>query len=348
MSRESKKEIIYMSYENYSHYDEKGKVHDFPLDKVDQFGIIVAVLYTIIFLLGVSGNILVIWIAGFKMKKTVNTTWFLSLAAADFLFCLFIPFNAVYMASGHWHFGLALCKVISFVMFINMFSSIFTLTIISIDRFISVIFPVWAQNYRAPKTAFVVVVIIWCVSFLLSIPSLVFRQTISKREKISCFNNYGENKQKEKNMMIVLMIRFICGFVIPFLLITFCYVVIIFKLKKNHIAKSSKPFKIMGAIICSFFVCWVPYHIFTIIEIDHPKYNMNILNIGIQCSVLLASSNSFLNPLLYVFMGKDFKHKLRLSVISKMENAMSEDTHTMSRKFSKATLSSYDKASTAI
>ncbi|KAI4896094.1 hypothetical protein NFI96_009168, partial [Prochilodus magdalenae] len=54
----------------------------------------------IIFILGVAGNGLVIWIAGFKVKKSVVTTWYLSLAVSDFIFCSTLLFNVVYMSYG--------------------------------------------------------------------------------------------------------------------------------------------------------------------------------------------------------------------------------------------------------
>ncbi|MFT7808454.1 chemokine-like receptor 1 isoform X1, partial [Arapaima gigas] len=119
------------------------------------------VLVAVICLLGVVGNGIVIWIAGLKMKKTVNIVWYLSLAISDFTFCVSLPITAVYMATREWIFGVFMCKFTSFIMFLNMFSSIFLLVVISVDRCVSVVMPVWAQNHRTVKKASVVVTLAW-------------------------------------------------------------------------------------------------------------------------------------------------------------------------------------------
>ncbi|CAB1322042.1 unnamed protein product [Coregonus sp. 'balchen'] len=147
-----------------------------PSDSSQGGWVILLVVNVVILLLGVFGNGVVIWIAGLKMKKTVNTTWYLSLAISDFIFCACLPFNIISMVTKEWMLGLFMCKFTSFVIFLNMFSSIFLLVVISVDRYVLVVFPVWAQNQRTVRRASVVVVLAWAISVALSIPSTVFRQ----------------------------------------------------------------------------------------------------------------------------------------------------------------------------
>ncbi|XP_014874100.1 chemokine-like receptor 1 [Poecilia latipinna] len=305
---------------------------------------LLTVINVVIFLLGFFGNMLVIWISGFKMRKTVNTTWYLSLAMSDFLFCAFLPFNIVSIAMKEWFFGSFMCKFTSAALFINMFSSIFLLIIISMDRCVSVMFPVWAQNHRSVQKASAVVVFAWLLAAGMSIPSLIYRQVHTNSDgSQSCYTNYDTTSTH----MITVVTRFIVGFVVPFTIIIICYSIIIFKLQNNRMAKSSKPFKVMTALIVAFFVCWLPYHVFVLMELNHRQYDLNVLTTGIQMGVILASANSFLNPLLYVFMGNDFQKKLKSSLLSKMENAMADEGRTTSRYLSRS--SSMDgRASTHI
>uniref|UniRef100_A0A672NY67 Chemerin chemokine-like receptor 1 n=1 Tax=Sinocyclocheilus grahami TaxID=75366 RepID=A0A672NY67_SINGR len=277
--------------------------------------VITVIFNVIIFLLGIIGNGAVIWITGFKMKKSVNTTWYLSLALSDFLFCATLPFTVDYMVKNSWIFGPFMCKFNAFVMTLNMYSSIFILVIISVDRCITVKFPVWAQNQRTVQKASVVVMLAWLVSSLLSIPSAKFREIMNIN---ICYSNY-ENHHKT-----VVFMRFTFGFLIPFLTIFTCYSILIRKLRANQMSRSTKPYKIMTLLITTFFICWLPFQIVSVLELDRIEYSF-AFHTAQRVSATLASANSFLNPFLYAFMAKDLKKKC-YSFLSKIESAIDEET----------------------
>uniref|UniRef100_A0A3B4B186 G-protein coupled receptors family 1 profile domain-containing protein n=1 Tax=Periophthalmus magnuspinnatus TaxID=409849 RepID=A0A3B4B186_9GOBI len=296
----------------------------------------------LIFFLGLFGNALVIWIAGFRMKKTVNTTWYLSLAISDFIFCACLPITIASMVMDKWIFGLFMCKMTSFIMFVNMFGSIFLLVIISADRCVSVMFPVWAQNHRSVKMASIVVGVAWVLAIALSVPSAIYRQVLTHFGQTVCFSSYPPHGHR-----IVALTRFFVGFVGPLVIILGCYSVIILKLRHNRMTKSSKPFKVMTALVLAFFICWLPYHVFILLELNHHTYIHDVVVTGLQVGTSVATANSFLNPVLYVFMGNDFRQTFKSSMLRKMENAMGEEGRTTSRYLSRS--SSIDtRASTHI
>ncbi len=285
--------------------------------------VITVIFNVVIFLLGITGNGAVIWITGFKMKKSVNTTWYLSLALSDFIFCATLPLTIDYVVKDSWNFGLFMCKFNAFVMTLNMYSSVFILVIISVDRCITVKFPVWAQNQRTVQKASVVVGLAWFVSSLLSIPSAKFREIINNESIEKCYGNY-ENHHKT-----VVFRRFTFGFLIPFLTIFTCYFILIRKLRANQMCKSTKPYKIMTLLITTFFICWLPFQILSILELDRTEHSF-VFHTAQQVSATLASANSFLNPFLYAFMAKDLKNKC-YSFISKIESAIDEETRSAFR-----------------
>ncbi|XP_057688499.1 chemerin-like receptor 1 [Corythoichthys intestinalis] len=312
----------YEEFENYTYDNESVVVYKSNCPG-NVLCVSLLVIIAVQYVLGFCGNGLVIWISGFKMKKTVNTTWYLSLAISDIVFCAFLPFAIINTAMEKWIFGLFLCKFTSSVLFLNMFSSIFLLVIISIDRCVSVIFPVWSQNHRTVRKASVVVVLAWVLAIGLSLPSAVFRDIHSQRGRSVCFNNFT-SPQTHK---IIAMSRFVAGFVVPFSVITICYSIIILKLRMNRMTKSSKPFKVMTALIATFFICWLPYHVFVLLETNQQHFRQDVLKAGLQIGTTLVTANSFLNPVLYVFMGNDFQQRCMSSLLSKMENAMGDEGH---------------------
>ncbi|XP_047454174.1 uncharacterized protein LOC125016050 [Mugil cephalus] len=307
------------------------------------FNIMSIIVYCLAFVLGVLGNGVVIWVTGFKMKKTVNTVWFLNLAVADFLFTAFLPFSVTYLAMNfHWPFGKFMCKLNSTVSFLNMFASVYILVVISVDRYVSVVWPIWAQNHRNVRKASFVSLAVWILALILSTPYFIFRDTviIPGQDTTVCFNNFALSDDSETPSVqqlrdlrhhIMIITRFLLGFVIPFTVIVSCYAVIIHRLRRNRTlaSQSNRSFKIITAIIITFFLCWAPYHILTLIELvrftTDDKALIYAIVIGFPIATSLAFLNSCLNPLLYVFMGRDFKDTIRKSILNMLETIFQEE-----------------------
>ncbi|XP_077352833.1 chemerin-like receptor 1 [Festucalex cinctus] len=273
---------------------------------------------------GLAGNSLVIWICGWKMKRTVVTTWYLSLAVSDAAFCALLPLEAVYALTSHWPFGPALCKLASSALFLNMYSSVFLLVLISADRCAVASFPVWSRNRRTVRGASAAVALSWALAALLTLPSLLFRQTAARGDAVQCYAGYVE----PAGHRAVALSRFVCGFLLPFLAIVACSSLLAAKLRGMSV-RSSKPYKIMAALICCFFVCWLPYHTFLLLELAwKSRLSLDTLHTGMKVGATLAAANSFLSPVLYVFVGNDFNQILRLSLTQKLESLMAEDFRT--------------------
>ncbi|XP_049440597.1 chemerin-like receptor 1 [Epinephelus fuscoguttatus] len=304
------------------------------------------VVYCLAFVLGVPGNGVVICVTGFKMKKTVNTVWFLNLAVADFLFTAFLPLSVAYLALDfHWPFGKFMCKLHGTVSSLNMFASVYILVVISVDRCVSVVWPVWAQNHRNVQKASFVSLGVWILALILSAPYFIFRDTGSSMyddDTINCLYNFAfsddyetpsVNQLRQFRHQAMIISHFLLGFVVPFTVIVSCYAVIIHRIRRNHTlaSQSSRPFKVIAAVITTFFLCWTPYHIMALIEAvkympNHTSETLDhVIVIGTPFVKSLAFLNSCLNPLLYVFMGRDFKDRVHKSILNVLETAFQED-----------------------
>ena len=315
---------------NGSYYEDEDEFGEEHAELRQSLNIMSLIVYCLAFVLGVLGNGVVIWVTGFKMKKTVNTVWFLNLAVADFLFTAFLPLSVVYTAMNfHWPFGKFMCKLNSTISFLNMFASVYILMVISVDRCVSVVWPVWAQNHRSVRKASCVSLGVWVLALILSAPYFVFRDTGPSRVDnniMICYYKFAlpdDVTESVKQLRLLrhqamTLTRFLLGFVVPFTVIVSCYAVIIHRLRRNRTlaSKSSRPFKIIAAVITTFFLCWAPYHIIGLIElVNHMAIHSSeilhhVYTIGAPIATNLAFLNSCLNPLLYVFMGQDVKDRI--------------------------------------
>ena len=134
-------------------------------------------LYWTIVILGGLGNLTVIWIyLHFRQRlKTMTDMYLLNLAVADLLFLGTLPFWASEATQG-WGFGAGLCKVTSAFYKINLFSSMFLLTCISIDRYVVIVLPTWAQNSKTERLMYskMVCAFVWLLAVALAIPEFIF------------------------------------------------------------------------------------------------------------------------------------------------------------------------------
>ncbi|XP_075134237.1 chemerin-like receptor 1 [Leptodactylus fuscus] len=291
-------------------------------DITSMFQKISITLFSLIFVLGIIGNGLVIWIAGFRMKKTISAAWFLSLAIADFLCCTSIPLQIARWADVFKFPSNTLCLSTAILFTINMSASIFLLTAMSIDRCVSVMWPLWAQIHRTRRLVRITVGVIWVCSFhlicLILFIERLYHGRISEWCRLYSLLNYTTSRN-----YLVQIFRLLMMFVIPFLIIVTSYVIIFLKLRRSkRPQRSQRPYRIITAVILCFFICWSPYYILPItfpFNVGYIEYHSVFTIITI-----LAYLNSCLNPILYVFMGQNIKPYFFRSIPARVERALSD------------------------
>nr|XP_033776614.1 prostaglandin D2 receptor 2-like [Geotrypetes seraphini] len=298
-------------------------------------------------LFGMLENGLIIFVIGFKMRRTVITTWILNLALSDFMTTASLPFFTYFLAKGHtWELGTFFCRVHSSVFFLNMFISSFILSAISLDRCLLVLYPVWAQNHRTVPMAMAICMILWLLAVLNTVPYYLFRDTIQRQDgRIMCYYNFllysNPTSSNEDNFALcsqrqyaMAVSKFLISFLVPLLLIGFCYTAVTLKIRRRHHRNSGRFFKLMVAIILTFVLCWFPYHIFSLMEAQahHQKEMRPVVWKALPFVTSLAFINSILNPCLYVFTCPDFLSKIRHSLKSVLESVLVEDDDLFSRR----------------
>ncbi|MBN3316941.1 NPY1R protein, partial [Atractosteus spatula] len=135
---------------------------------------IMAIAYSAVALLGVSGNLALIVVIT-KQKEMHNVTNILiaNLSVSDLLMAVMcLPFTFVYTFMDHWIFGEAMCKLNSMVQCFSISVSIFSLVLIAVERHQLILNPRgWRPNNMH---AYIGITIIWVLAILTSLPFMLF------------------------------------------------------------------------------------------------------------------------------------------------------------------------------
>ncbi|KAK3525216.1 hypothetical protein QTP86_023310 [Hemibagrus guttatus] len=287
---------------------------------------ITIVFYTITVLFGITGNAVVIWMSGFRLKTSVTNVWLANLAVADLIFCLTRVTSLIKkLFYDYWPFGLFLCKFNGFFKYTNMFCSVFILAVISLDRVVCVWQPVFSRQRRTLCAARLISVGVWSVAVTFSAPYFVYRQVYTGKTNLSkCGLEVPESTEGDNRAKLALYsIRFLCGFLLPFLVILICYVLAGLGIRRTRILQKSRPLRILAGLVCTFFLCWGPYHFLLLAKMMDSK--SQAVKVGLPIARGIAYFNSCVNPILYFCMGLDKRLRFRQSLSRVYARALAED-----------------------
>lgn len=158
-----------------------------------------ALILSIVFLLGVPGNLFIIWsILARSRKRSVTTLFILNLACADgCLMCLTL-FFIIYLAKQKWIFGGAMCKLLFYLCNTNMYASIMIITLMSLHRLVAVVWPKYLTACTRRRMVLLVLGGLWIVVFLLALPALIFREETTKndhgKKRIICATHHQHSQ----------------------------------------------------------------------------------------------------------------------------------------------------------
>ncbi|KAM9351383.1 neuropeptides B/W receptor type 2b [Symphorus nematophorus] len=286
------------------------------------FYVILPVIYSVICAVGLTGNTAVIYVILKAPKmKTVTNMFILNLAIADDLFTLVLPINIAEHLLHYWPFDEVLCKVILSIDHYNIFSSIYFLTVMSIDRYLVVLATVRSKRmpYRTYRAAKIISLCVWILVILIVMPFTVFADVYV----LPSFDGNDRRKSCGLSFPIPETLWFkasriytlILGFAIPVSTICILYTMMLYKLRNMRLNsnakaldKAKKKVTIMVFIVlavCLF--CWTPFHLSTIVALTTDLRTTPLL-IGISYFITsLSYANSCLNPFLYAFLDDSFR-----------------------------------------
>lgn len=173
----------------------------------------VACLYITVFIIGVIGNILVLWVTFRSLFGQMLSRFIFNIALADLLFLLSLPFLA-YNATAGWIFGSSMSRVIRALYMLGLYGSIFFMVLIAVHRYITVFHPLkrWTKTIQ-------IIGFVWMLTVLASLPNVVFSCEIQGHSRTSCTYVFPSPDWQSFSILNINLLSFI----IPLIIVVFCY-----------------------------------------------------------------------------------------------------------------------------
>ena len=283
--------------------------------------IIQITLYALTIILGSAGNSMVIWTIWLRLKPNATNVWLVNLAVADLVFCISRILSVISLHLHQWPFKDLLCQVNGLVKYTTMFYSIFLLVVISADRALSIWRPLQAKGRRTVSMARVVSVGVWVVALALSMPYAINRTTdLNVNNKTKCTMETMESKRVRACLFLM---RFLFGFLLPFLVIACCYALAWWGIRRSHLNRKAKILRTLVLLVLAFFLCYAPYHVLLLVKMVNKKNNW--VRLGLPVAKGLSYFNSCVNPILYFCVGMDRRKTFRRSISGALRRALEDD-----------------------
>lgn len=275
--------------------------------------ILIPSIYGLVCCVGLTGNAMVIYvILKYAKMKTATNIYILNLAIADELFMLSVPFLATSAAVRHWPFGSLMCRLVLSVDGVNMFTSVFCLTVLSVDRYIAVVHPIKAARYRRPTIAKMVNMCVWGLSLVVILPIVVFADTVPAQDGgVDCNFLWPEPVWSEAFVVYT----FLLGFLLPVGGICLCYCLMVARMRavglkggwpqRQHAER--KITRMVLLLVAVFVLCWMPFYVVQLVSVFHRPLDPMVT----QLFVILSYANSGANPILYGFVLDNFRRSFQ-------------------------------------
>ncbi|CAB3375347.1 Hypothetical predicted protein [Cloeon dipterum] len=280
--------------------------------------ILVPILFGIIIVIGLIGNALVVVVvsANAQMRSTTNLL-IINLAVADLLFIIFcVPFTASDYILTYWPFGDVWCSVVQYLIVVTAYASVYTLVLMTVDRFLAVVYPIKSMSVRTERHAVMAIAVLWVLIVTSAVPvyySHGERHYIFKDEEhiVCVFLDH------EYQWAVFQISFFVTSYVLPLALICGLYLGILLRLWRGvapggRVSAESRRGKrrvtrMVVVVVATFAICWCPIQLILVLK-SLNRYDISAGGIIAQIvSHVLAYMNSCVNPILYAYLSENFR-----------------------------------------
>lgn len=292
--------------------------------------VILTVLYGVIFLVSIAGNVLVIAVyLSQKALRNVTCVFIISLAASDLLMTLVcVPINMGMLWTQGWVFGDFACKTVPYIQNFSVTCSSLTLSIIAVDRFYATVYPLRRRHIHTVERALKLMSTVWFVAATTSLPNAI-QFTVFEEENgdgIVTFCMWPGDG--DWSLQAYCLITMICMFIIPLVLMSVLYMKISHYLwvrkavgcvlsgnEAMRMRFKKRALKMLIAVVIVFVVCWAPLKSFIVfVAFSKPDATDSscLGDVKLYFQIIALSSTCY-NPVIYTLANSIFRKRLILS-----------------------------------
>ncbi|XP_040887638.1 cysteinyl leukotriene receptor 1-like isoform X2 [Toxotes jaculatrix] len=259
-------------------------------------------------------------------RSSASCVVMMNLALSDGSFSLTLPLRlAYYFRGGVWDFPDWLCRLCVFGFYVNLYTSILFLTLLSILRWLAVAQPLRHRSLATPTRTVLVCLGVWLFVGLSSAPFL--SNGVTNRAGLPrCFE--PSSPSSWGRVLILNYVALALGFLLPFFIIIVCYSRIVRRLTARSSIHGSglssnarrrnrrRSVHLVTMVTATFLLCFLPYHVIRSLHLHAVcgGWNCNVvvaLQRAVVVTLCLAASNSVVNPLLYYYSTRTFRDNMR-------------------------------------
>ncbi|XP_061816229.2 cholecystokinin receptor type A [Nerophis lumbriciformis] len=333
-------------------------------------------LYLAIFLVGVTGNgIIIAVLSRNKRMWTITNMFLLSLAVSDMMVALVcIPFTLIPNIMKNFVFGSGTCKMVMYFMGISVCVSAFTLVAISLERYSAICKPLTSRTWQTKSHAVKVIGATWISAILLMLP-YPFSSTLKPFTRHNNTTGYmcrvvWHNDAILKSWYVSLLVLL---FLLPGIIMMLAYGLISLELyrgvrfelsdrassssssardkpvslrtrgsdgdgcyvhlkrgstqsgsisgayapvrvsqrgNKANLLSKKRVIRMLLVIVFLFFLCWTPVFVVNTWQAFDQGSAYRLTGAPISFIHLLSYTSTCINPVIYCFMNKHFRHAM--------------------------------------
>uniref|UniRef100_A0A671XG86 Growth hormone secretagogue receptor type 1 n=1 Tax=Sparus aurata TaxID=8175 RepID=A0A671XG86_SPAAU len=281
----------------------------------------ITIACTLLFLVGVAGNVMTILVVSkYRDMRTTTNLYLCSMAVSDLLIFLCMPLDLYRMWRYRpWRFGDALCKLFQFVSESCTYSTILSITALSVERYLAICFPLRAKALVTKRRVRALILLLWTVSLLSAGPVFVMVGVERDNTRECKMTHYAV----ESGLMGAMVWLSSVFFFMPVFCLTVLYSLIGRRLWQRHretninsrVAHREKSnrqtIKMLVVVVLAFVLCWLPFHVGRYLQfrsLDAPSPLLSLLSEYCSLvSVVLFYLSAAINPILYNIMSWKYR-----------------------------------------